>query len=334
MSTSKSSRTWTGIAFALSVIVVAFAAWLVLNRQYALDQLTVWTYQPTASVKSLDDTLQFTNKGLFTFYATKPVVAEPSEFNGKCPRQEAGSPILGCYTGEDRIYVFNVTNAQLNGMKEVTAAHEMLHAAWWRMSASEQERVGKLLTAAYEKTANTELRERMAYYQRTEPQAITNELHSILGTEVGNLGTELEQYYGQYFKDRQGILAVHAKYNGVYKSLYNQADALYTKMQVLSSSISAQSSNYDNEVARLSADITSFNSRAASGDFSSMSQFNSEKAALVKRSDQLEAQRTAIYADIATYNQWYEEYKVLASQIELLNNSVDSFKTLDDTPTV
>lgn len=334
MSTSKTSRIWTSLAFSLSIIIVAFAGWLFFNRQYALDQLTVWTYEPTASVQALDNRVQFTDKGLFTFYATKPIVAEPSEFNGKCPRQEAGSPILGCYTAEDRIYVFNVTNAQLDGMKEVTAAHEMLHAAWWRMSESERTRVGDLLTAAYEKTASTELRERMAYYQRTEPEEITNELHSILGTEMGELGTELEDYYSQYFEDRQVVLTLNAKYNTVYKSLYSRADTIYTEMQTLSESINTQSEAYSSNVTQLSNDITRFNARANSGDFNSVSQFNSEKAALVKRSNQLEAQQTAIYADIATYNKMYDEYKTLSSQIELLNNSVDSFKTLREAPTV
>jgi len=334
MSTSKTSRIWTSIAFCLSIITVAFAGWLFFNRQFALDQLTVWSYQPTTSVQALDTRVKFTNKGQFTFFATKPVVADPGEFNDKCPRQEAGSPILGCYTTDDRIYVFNVTNAQLDGMKEVTAAHEMLHAAWTRMSATEQTRLGVLLTAAYEKTANAELRERMAYYQRTEPEAITNELHSILGTEVGDLGTELEAYYSQYFQDRQVVLTLHAKYNAIYKSLYNQADSLYTQMQTLSSSIEARSATYDSDVAKLSSDITSFNARANSGDFDSISQFNREKAVLEQRSSQLEAQRTAIYADIASYDKMYDEYKILASQIELLNNSVDSFKTLGDTPTV
>lgn len=334
MSTSKTSRLGAGIAFSLSIITVVFAGWLFLNRQFVLDQLAVWNYQPSASIVSLDDKVKFTDKGLFTFYATNPVVAESSEFNGKCPRQEAGSPILGCYTSADRIYVFNVNSSQLDGMKEVTAAHEMLHAVWYRMSASEQSRVGALLTVAYEKNANPELRTRMAYYQRTEPQAITNELHSILGTEMGNLGTELESYYGQYFKNRQLILDLHTQYNDVYQGLYTRADTLYSTMQKLSVTIDARSVAYDDSVTKLSADIDRFNTRANSGDFDSVSQFNTEKAALVRRSNKLETERTAIYADIASYNSLYDEYKVIASQIELLNNSVDSFKALGETPTV
>ncbi len=46
--------------------------------------------------------------------------------------------ILGCYNPSSRdIYIYNVTNSELDGVKEVTAAHEMLHAAWERLSESE-----------------------------------------------------------------------------------------------------------------------------------------------------------------------------------------------------
>ncbi|MFZ1301606.1 MAG: hypothetical protein WAQ27_03495 [Candidatus Microsaccharimonas sp.] len=334
MSTSKTNRIWTGIAFFLSIITVGFAIWLFMNRQFALDQVTVWSYQPSAEIKELDNKVKFTDKGLFTFYATKPVVADPNEFNDKCPREESGSPILGCYTTEDRIYVFNVNNSQLDGMKEVTAAHEMLHAVWQRMSESERTRVGALLEAAYEKKATPELRERMTYYERNEPEAITNELHSILGTEVAGLGTELENYYARYFEDRQIILDLHAKYDSVYNALYTRADELYVTMQTLSDSIQTRSTAYDTDVAQLSSDINSFNSRANNGDFTSNSQFNRERAALIQRSATLEAQRAAINDDISKYSTMYDEYQTISSQIELLNNSIDSFKALGETPSV
>ena len=105
-------------------------------------------------------------------------------------------------------------------------------------------------------------------------------------------------------------------------------------MDTLSKSIDSRSAAYDTDVTKLSQDISRFNARANSGDFDSVSQFNAEKAVLVNRSNRLEAQRTAIYTDIDKYNKMYEEYKTLASQIELLNNSVDSFKSLGEAPTV
>lgn len=334
MLTSKTSRVWTIVAFVLSIAAVGIAFWLFMNRQYVLDQLAVWSYQPSASIMQLDDKVQFTDKGQFSFYSTKPVIANPDEFNSKCPRQEAGSPILGCYTSDHRIYVFDITNPQLEGMKEVTAAHEMLHAVWIRMDEAQQARIGTLLNEAYKRSASPELRERMSYYERNEPNAITNELHSIMGTEVADVGTELEAYYKQYFKDRQVILDLHAKYDSVYKELNDRAEVLFTQMETLAANIQDQSKEYDTEVAQLSQDITSFNSRANSGSFTSISQFNRERAALVARSSALEVKRNAINNDIASYNVLYEEYQSISSQIEVLNNSVDSFKSLEATPSV
>lgn len=334
MSTSKTNKVWSGIAFVLAILTVGFAIWLFLNRQLALDKIAVWSYTPPASIQSIDERVQFTDKGKFIFYATKPAVATPEVFNSKCPRQEEMNPILGCYTSDDRIYVFNVTDQALDGIKEVTAAHEMLHAVWMRMDDKDREKVEPLLQAAYEKNANTELRDRMAYYQRTEPDSIMNELHSILGTEMNNLGPELDTYYSQYFKDRQIILSLHAKYNALYTELNNRANELYAAMDTLSKSIQTRSTAYEAATAQLSADISAFNSRAHSGAFTSMSEFNSERAALVARSNQLEAERQAINNDIATYNAMYDEYQTIASQLEKLNNSIDSFKALEETPTI
>src|SRR5690606_32509048 len=102
-----------------------------------------------------------------------------------------------------------VANAQLDGIKEVTAAHELLHAAWDRLSKSEQTRLGALLEEAYTKIGTDELEERMAYYERTQPGERANELHSIIGTEMADVGEELETYYKKYFIDRQQIVAFH-----------------------------------------------------------------------------------------------------------------------------
>lgn len=334
MSTSRASRVWTIVAFVVSLVTISFAVWLFLNRQFALDQMTVWGYQPSSSIKELDEKVQFTDKGIFAFYATKPVVASPQEFNDKCPRQEAGSAILGCYTSDDRIYVFDVTNEQLDGIKEVTAAHEMLHAVWQRMSGSERDKISGLLKETYEKGASEELRERMAYYQRTEPGEFSNELHSIVGTEMASLSPELETYYAQYFKNRQLIVDQHAKYSGVYQALYTRANELVQNMDTLAKGIETRSTAYEANVSQLSADIASFNSRANGGSFSSVAQFNSERAALLNRSTQLERDRASINSDIESYNALYGEYQTIASQIELLNNSIDSFKVLEESPKV
>ena len=333
MLNKKTSKLGSAFAFIISGVFILAAVWIFINRQYVLDQFSVWSYEPSAQMLDINERVAFTEKGTFVFYATKPSLEDQAGFNKECPRQEAGSPILGCYTSADRIFVYNITNEQLDGMEEVTSAHEMLHAAWYRMSHDEREKLTVELRAAYEKLDNPQLTERMEYYQRTEPGEFANELHSILGTEVASLGDSLEAYYEQYF-DRETVVALHDKYNTVYTALYTRADDLFSKMEALSTSLEARNTAYEASVNQLSSDINDFNSRANGGSFSSQAQFNSERAALVRRSNVLNAERQAINTDVATYNEYYEEYQKISEQIQVLNESVDSFKQIEQAPSV
>lgn len=333
MSNAKTSRTGSAVAFAFSAIFVVVALWVFFNRQLVLDQLSVWSYTPSADISAIGEKVQFTEKGTFVFYATSPTIAQPSDFNKKCPRQEAGSPILGCYTNEDHIYIYDLTNEKLNGMEEVTAAHELLHAVWYRTSDSEKEKLTTQLRAAYDKIDDAELKSRMDYYERTEPGEFTNELHAILGTEVVSLGEPLESYYEQFFS-RNAVLKLHQQYSAVYKQLYARADELYAAMQALAITIQSRSVSYDTAVAQLSTDITSFNDRANSNGFSSQSQFNAERTALVRRTAALDTERDTINGQIETYNDYYNEYQDISKQVEVLNDSIDSFKQIDQAPSV
>lgn len=333
MSNTKRSAIGSIITLVICGVIIVVSAWVFLNRQLVLDTLSVWSYRPSSDVAALEQRTGMTSKGEFVFSATRPEISDATNFNKECPRQEVGNPILGCYTSGDRIYIYNLTDAQLDGMKEVTAAHEMLHAVWQRTNDSDKKRIGALLTAEYNKLDNPELKSRMDYYQRTEPGEFINELHSILGTEISNVGPDLEAYYSQYF-NRADVLALHDKYNNFYTGLVSQASDLYNQMKTLGASIDARSTAYNQEAAHLSADISSFNSRASSGSFSSREQFNSERSALVARSNQLDTERSGINADINTYNQYYNQYQQIAAQIQTLNNSMDSYQSLQKAPSV
>lgn len=334
MSDKKHSLVRTIVGGLSSIVILGIAVFILLNQQYIKDQIAVWSYEVPSNVQSIESRIDFSDKGKFYFYATHPEVDGSDKFNADCPRQEVGNPILGCYAA-DRIYVYDVTNTQLDGIEEVTAAHEMLHSVWGRMSDADRTRIGALLDAQYKTlSANTDLTQRMEYYQRTEPGQFENELHSILGTEIGSLSPALETYYKQYFNDRQKVVDLHAKYSAVFIGLKAQSESLYLLLTTLGASIETRSATYDTDVKQLSADISSFNTRAKNGDFSSSSQFNSERAALLARSNQLDTDRASISADIDRYNTKYEAYQKLSTEIESLNKSIDSIKALQPAPSV
>lgn len=331
MLNKKSSLLRSLSAFAASILILVSAGFIYLNRQLIIDQVTVWSYEPSAQLANISKQSGLTSKGEFLLYATRPSIEQAEGFNSKCPRQEQGSPILGCYTPDDRVYIFDVANEQLAGMQEVTAVHEMLHAAWVRLDNSEREKLTVELESAYKNSNNDELKKRMEYYERSEPGEIVNELHSILGTEVRSLGEPLESYYAKLF-DRALVLKMHESYSGVYKELYAKADSIYSQMNELASSIEKRSAQYDAALSSYTRDVNSFNSRARGQGFTTQSQFNAERAQLLSRSSALESTRVSINSDIVTYNKLNEEYSSVTAQIDGLNKSLDSMKQLEQVP--
>lgn len=330
MSNRKASS-WSVVPLVVSGLLIAASVFVFSNQQQISDQFAVWSYQPGPEISSINSRAGFTKKGTFTFYATSPALKKQDSFNKFCPRQEEGSPILGCYTADDSIYIYDVTHPQLDGMKEVTAIHEMLHAVWARTDAKNKKELISEIRSAYSTLESSEITERMKYYERTEPDEINNELHSILGTEVASLSPYLEGYYSQYF-DREAALKLHAGYSDVYRSLNAKADELYQQMEALASSISSRGEAYDASLARYSADVASFNQRADSGWFSSQSQFYNERYALVARQNSLEITRQAINQDVDTYNRLRLEYEAIANQVKVLNDSLDSMKQVEPAP--
>ncbi len=322
-------------AFAASGVFVAVAVVVFVNRQTIADQIAVWSYTPSAEIAAINDRAAFTSQGTRIFYATKPTLARGDEFNQQCPRRETASPIVGCYTSSDTIHLFDVTNTELDGVKEVTAAHELLHAVWYRMSDAERDVIGTRLAEAYAHIDdNAALRQRMAYYQRTEPKEFLNELHSILATEVATLPAVLEKHYARFFQDRQKVIALHRAYSGTFTALYEKAQSLQAELETLSDEIGAEIEAYRKNETTLSTDITTFNTKAESGDFSSMATFQAQRAALLGRAQSLEAARESINQKIERHNTLRSEHNALASKIDGLNKSIDSYESLQKGPSI
>lgn len=314
-----------GIAsFVLAILFIGLAGLLWLNRQMVVDHLSVWQFQPSQDVAMLASDAGMNGHGTFYFYTAHPSVEDASSFNQKCSRKEVSAAILGCYNGKD-IFIYNVKDPRLEGIREVTAAHEMLHVAYARLSDTERLRVHGLLAQEYEKLKNNaEFAERMAFYERTEPGERDNELHSIIGTEIGSIGPELEAYYGQYFINRMQSVAHHEKYAAVFSDLQKRSEVLSAQLTQLAGTIEADTTAYNNEVNKLTQDIAMFNAKANNGGFSSEAAFQNERMAIINRANQLDQRRVRISSSIAEYNRLRDELAAVASESEALNRSIDS----------
>lgn len=327
-------KTPKGALASLAVVVLLAIVTLVviLNRQFIVDSVHYWTYEPTADIQSITTRSAFTDNGKFMFYITRPEVQEAAEFNSNCDRKEQGTAILGCYAN-DRIYLFNVTDERLDGIKEVTAAHEMLHAAYQRLSGDEKRRIDTLIDIEYEAMkSNPDLAERMAFYARTEPGERLNELHSIIGTEMATISPELEKHYAKYMSNRAGIVSLYSGYNTLFLQLDQYAKELSANLDKLAKQIETDTNKYNADIKVLNADISDFNSRASSGDFPSQSAFYRERTALQQRSSAVGKLRDTINANVAQYEKLRIEYNNTVTESHTLYDSIDS--TLEPAPSV
>lgn len=307
----------------ISLVLMLGAGWFFLNRDYVYDLYSYWQYQPTDAVSSIADRAALSDQGKFYLYASHAAINNAADFNLNCQRLEAGNAVLGCYnTG--RIYIYDVNSQELDGIKEVTAAHEMLHAAWARLSGSEKERLSALLETAYQANATDELRQRMDYYGRNEAGEKYNELHSIIGTEVASLDSELENYYSKYFTDRRQTVALFDKYNSVFVRLAAESEALHSELVTLESNISRLKNQYDSSVADLNQDIDAYETRANNGDYSSRSEMMLIRDQLLARIDEVNAMYRQLSNQIALYNTKYDKYQELMVRSASLNTAIDS----------
>ena len=311
-----------GVVFAL---LIAGAGVAVAQRQNIADLLTVWNYEPSSEIQGYIERAQLSDRGEFLFKASTPAILGTDDFNETCGTLEEGTGVLGCYVPAQRaIYLYDVTDDRLDGVEEVVAAHEMLHAAWHRMSADERDDVGVLLEQAVVDYADDEaFTERMAVYARTEPGERLNELHSIVGTELSDLSPALETYYSEFFDDREALVALHLTSNAVLTDIEERTTALADELEKLNDEIEADYKKYNKGYDELNAAVDAFNTKNNNYGFSNQAQFDAERNALIARQKKLDSLFASIEKRSDTYEEKLAELTELNEQVASLNEGLN-----------
>lgn len=331
MSEQKPSRRSLVSLFVLMIVAVAVYL-LLINRQTVFDYIAASQYKPDQAAIAIKDKLNLTHLGSLYFDASATKVEGAQNFNKDCEQQsETNNPILGCYTAY-HIFIYDVTNSQLEGIEETTAAHELLHAAYQRLSDTDRATVDKEVEAAYEKVKTPELENRIAYYDKTEPGQKLNELHSILGSEFHNLGTALEDHYREYFNNRAQIVAYYDQYSAVFRGVTTRLTQLSDTINQQTSQTSAMIEQYNKDVQQLNTDVETFNQKNASSGFRTQSEFNTAQKGLLNRQEQLDQTRQSIEASIQSINAMRDTYNQLVAEYNELNKSINS--SLSPTPSL
>lgn len=255
-------RIWSFIGTAF-IILVAAGIWF---KQDALfDMWRLHGYVPPAEVVRLADDTTMTNSARRLFYVYRPALQDKAAFNASCTNSEQ-TIVLGCYVQHQGIYLYNVSDPRLDGVIEVTAAHEMLHAAYERLSSSEKERVNAM-TAEVEKSLTDErLKSTIESYRKKDPSVVPNELHSIFATELADLPSDLETYYSRYFTDRKAIVRQADKYKQAFTERENQVKAIDEQLKTLKSQIDTLNRTLETQQAALEASRDDLQKKRRSGD--------------------------------------------------------------------
>jgi len=328
MSSQKSlTRRFLGFLVFLAVgAIVTYA--VVQYKQPILDRVRAQSYQPSEMASQLRKDLKLTDEGTLYFDASETALQSSSTFNQSCQQQkETKNPILGCYYLQ-KIYVYDITNKKLDGIEQTTAAHEVLHAAYERLSDSERNAIDMQLQRVYKSINNTDLQERMAYYEKTEPGEEANELHSILGSEFATLSPELEEHYRQYFTDRQVIVSYYQQYDAVFSSVQEK---LARQLQAINDGIDQLNrdiAQYNVDVKNLEADIAAYQRQTYTSQAASDAEFNRLKAL----EDQYNQRAKDINLDIQRINQLKRERNELVKEYNSLNQSINS--SIEPTPSL
>jgi hypothetical protein len=301
----------------LLVSVVVGAVW---KGPWIYDYYRAQTYQPSSEMMRIRESLNLTEQGEFLFNASQPELDSAADFNTNCQSNNSETAVLGCYT-MGTIYVYNIDSAELDGIRELTTAHELLHAVWARMSEEEKSALNSAL-AEVRATNSAKLDEEIGAYDASESQ---EELYVRAGTEVANLPDVLERHYAEVFRDQDAVVAYYDRYIGVFQALQTELDGLAAEMETAKTTIDLKTKEYEKRSEQLNADIVSFNSCAeVVGCFETEAEFSAERAELVAEQEALEVLYEELNGLITDYNAKVEQYNAGVTQGEKLNTLINS----------
>lgn len=302
----------------LAVLVLA-GLWTWSNKWDIHDHWVSKNYVSTKDSSEVLSNLNLTSQGDLVYRASLTEVDDKDNFKARCPVQEyEQASVLGCYA-DRKIYVLKVEEPKLAGVEEVTAAHELLHARFERMSADEKEEVTNLVTELRKSNKDNEVSELVENYESKlgSGEALSNEMFAIYGTQLKDVGLRLEAIYGDYFKDRASIVDRYL----VYSSEFQRLDTVIREYDSKLAGLRAQKETLEIEITELGKQLNN----------------EKEQIDILQNSDSAEQYQSAVQtynAKVEIYNTKVEKVRSIISEynelVEKRNAEALSAKSLAD----
>lgn len=322
------SKIFLKLVVLLAILAGGFALWNNINA--IEDWAKLRNYTPSSKVTALATQTTMTPYATRLFYVNHPALyTDTVSFRSQCSENEQ-TIVLGCYkAGENGISVYDVQDSRLQGIAQVTAAHEMLHGAYERLSTSDRQSVDTMLQNYYDNDLHDQrIKDTINDYKQTEPNDLLNEMHSIFGTEISNLPVNLENYYKQYFTNRSAVAAYAQKYQGEFNSRSEQIKSYDAQLEALKSQIGTEEASLNQQLAQLNSDRDRLDTYKQNQDFS---QYNAAVPDFNQSVDAYNSGVRKLKADISRYNDLVNTRNAVAADLKGLDTSIDTRLTTETT---
>jgi hypothetical protein len=314
----------------VTLVLVVVLGTALANRQGIYYWMRLRGYDAPPAIAKLADQDGMKSYTRHLFYLNRPqLVSDVKAFRQDCPENES-TIVLGCYhPGEKGIYLYDVKDSQLAGVQQVTAAHEVLHAVYERLSASERSSLDRQLQAFYRNgLKDRRVKDEIKLYQKNEPHDVVNEMSCVFGTEVADLPKGLEAYYAKYFKDRSAVVAYGQQYQSEFtrrQEVIRQYDAQLDQLRV---QIDADKADLDNKLSAINDQQARLNAYRKSGNTSA---YNAGVPGYNRLVDQYNVEINSTKALVDRYNRIVQQRNAVARELADLAKSLDTRLTPEST---
>ena len=304
----------------VGIFLVLFGVLICLNFEVIKDVIVGMGYRPSGEMSGIRASLELTNTGQRIFNATMPGLMEKQEFNQTCREHESETAILGCYR-DGRVYIYNIQDDELAGIRELASAHELLHAVYDRMSAVDKRSLEEILNEVYERNKEV-LGEEVGLYDENEK---LEEIYVRAGTEIKDLPDKLENHYAGIFRNQDKIVDFYNSYIKVFREIEQNLKNLLAQIEAKETEINNKNAAYKAEAESLNKDISEFNDCAKTPNcFTSNAVFNSKRQTLLGREEALSRMYEEVNAMINEYNKLVAEYNENILHGQVLNTVINS----------
>lgn len=318
-----SKKTLLGIFGGLALLAVLVLGFL--NRVAIVDTFKGLSYAPSPEIAQIESSLNLTPAGTRIFHATNPTLESRDDFNIHCESFNAEIAVLGCFSG-DHVYVYNVEDPELAGIRESTTAHELLHAIWLRLPGVEKNRLVPLLESAYTANQST-LKDTIESYDESER---LDELYVRAATQLYELPSELEAHYAKYFRDRTTILGFYDSYIAPFNELNAEIEAMSHEMETLRQTIDAKTADYEARSNSYNRAVDEFNACANTVGCFTDAAFYARRAELVAEQGNLDALYAELNNLINSYNDKVDSYNANVLHNNTLQSLINSNSKLEN----